>query len=141
MRASPPLSRSSVFAVSTQEKGKKILLSTDTDLLLADPLPPYLPTMRPAQVAPLVAQASPSAPLASPESQGPLGSGGGEGPAAGTRSWKARTPDVLVLPLRAYGPVDEQGNQPLQYLSSSASDLYNWKTHSHPRLYESQGFK
>lgn len=109
LRASLPLSRSSVFAVSTQGKGKKILQSTDTDLLLADPPPPYPPTMRPAQVAPSVAQAGPSAPPAGPESQGPLGSGRGEGPAAGTQNWKAGHPrppasDVLVLPLRAYGP-------------------------------------
>ncbi|EHB13172.1 Gag polyprotein, partial [Heterocephalus glaber] len=36
--------------------------------------------------------------------------------------------DSTVLPLRATGPPDEHGNQPLQYWPFATSDLYNWRT-------------
>lgn len=52
--------------------------------------------------------------------------------AAGTQNGRAETPKVLFLPLRAFGPADEHGNQPLQYWPILASDLYNWKTHNPP---------
>ncbi|EHB18448.1 Gag polyprotein, partial [Heterocephalus glaber] len=36
--------------------------------------------------------------------------------------------DSTVLPLRAAGPPDEQGNQPHHYWPFATSDLYNWRT-------------
>ncbi|XP_076774689.1 uncharacterized protein LOC143435547 [Arvicanthis niloticus] len=68
----------------------------------------------------------PSAPLLHLE-EGSL-----EGPAAGTRSKKVVSPDSTVLPLRAYGPPDDQGNQLFQYWPFSSADLYNWRTHNPP---------
>ncbi|XP_021116543.1 uncharacterized protein LOC110349927 [Heterocephalus glaber] len=57
----------------------------------------------------------------------------GDGPAPNTRSLHTASPvvgptDSTVLPLRATGPPDEHGNQPLQYWPFATSDLYNWRT-------------
>ncbi|XP_037382666.1 uncharacterized protein LOC119258442, partial [Talpa occidentalis] len=51
----------------------------------------------------------------------------GQGPAAGTRSVKANSPDSTVLPLRVAGLPNEQGNQPMHYWPFATSDLYNWR--------------
>lgn len=94
--------------------GEKILPTSDDDHLLLDPPPPYppvLPTTATPGAAALVAlgaaaPAEPSAP--------PVG-GGQESLAAGTQGRQAVTPVTIVLPLRAYGPPDDWGNQLFHY--------------------------
>ena len=39
---------------------------------------------------------------------------------------------AAILPLRALGPPDADGNQPLQYWPFSTSDLFNWRTQNAP---------
>lgn len=64
---------------------------------------------------------------------------GVEGPAAGTRSRRGRSPEgdfTVALPLRAYGPPPGPDELvPLQYWPFSSADLYNWKN-NHPSFSE-----
>jgi hypothetical protein len=94
--------------------------------------PPLCPQYCPQEGVVAPEPTVPSAPLTQalqgPEissTQPPVG-----GPAAGTWSRQMGTPDAPILPLRAYGTPDDQGNQPLQYWPFSLADLYNWKTHN-----------
>ena len=43
------------------------------------------------------------------------------------REQSASTADSTILPLRATGPPDAEGNQPHHYWPFATSDLYNWK--------------
>lgn len=106
--------------------------ATDDLLLLSEP-PPYPAALPP----PLAPQAVGPAPGQAPDSSDP------EGPAAGTRSRRARSPaddsgpdSTVILPLRAIGPPAEpNGLVPLQYWPFSSADLYNWKS-NHPSFSE-----
>lgn len=102
--------------------------ATDDLLLFSDP-PPYPMSLPP----PLPPQVSGPASSSAADSTDP------EGPAAGTRSRRARSPggdlgpdSTVALPLRAVGPpADPNGLVPLQYWPFSSADLYNWKS-NHP---------
>ncbi|XP_060222455.1 uncharacterized protein LOC132647100 isoform X3 [Meriones unguiculatus] len=80
------------------------------------PPPPYRPPPTP-QPAPSVLDTLPPS-----------------GPAQRTRSFRAASPSEvteaysIVLPLRATGPPDDNGNQPHHYWPFATSDLYNWRT-------------
>lgn len=109
--------------------------AVDDLLLLAEP-PPY-PVTLPPLAAP---QAAGPPPAPAP---GPPDHPGAEGPAAGTRSRRVRSPEgdsspdsTVALPLRAIGPPAEpNGLAPLQYWPFSSADLYNWKS-NHPPFSE-----
>nr|QJT93252.1 gag protein [Syconycteris australis gammaretrovirus] len=106
--------------------------ATDDLLLLSEP-PPYPAALPP----PLAPQAVGLAPGQAPDSSDP------GGPATGTRSRRARSPEedsgpdsTVVLPLRAIGPpAAPNGLVPLQYWPFSSADLYNWKS-NHPSFSE-----
>ena len=56
-------------------------------------------------------------------------------PAMGTRNQRTTSPDTMVaLPLRAYGFLDDKGNQAMQYWPFSSVDLHKWKSQLSPFL-------
>ncbi|GAB1294990.1 hypothetical protein APTSU1_001022400 [Apodemus speciosus] len=105
------------------------------DLLLLTEPPPY-PAGLPPPVVPQAAGPPPAPVSTSSDNSHP-------GPAAGTRSRRARSPagdsgpdSTVALPLRAIGPPAEpNGLVPLQYWPFSSADLYNWKS-NHPSFSE-----
>jgi hypothetical protein len=46
--------------------------------------------------------------------------------------WTISPNTTVSLPLWAYRPIDEDGNQTMQYWPFSLADLYNWKVHPSP---------
>lgn len=104
----------------------------------AGPVPMLLPQgILPAELAvPMLTPSPPSYPMGKAPQFPIVSSSEMEGrPAQGTRSRHAPVPPQAVkpetgstsLPLKAAGPVDEQGNQSHHYWPLVTADLYNWR--------------
>ncbi|XP_039073738.1 LOW QUALITY PROTEIN: uncharacterized protein LOC120220685 [Hyaena hyaena] len=92
--------------------------------------PLYQSPLQPA-VNEAAAAAPPELPPEPPAGPSAPATGLNRGPARGTRSRCGATPegpDSTVLPLRATGPPDAQGNQPHHYWPFATSDLYKWRS-------------
>uniref|UniRef100_A0ABI7ZSU3 Uncharacterized protein n=2 Tax=Felis catus TaxID=9685 RepID=A0ABI7ZSU3_FELCA len=133
----PKAGPTKILALRKAEKETDTKATTPLYLVLQDSSPEDLIHPLPYQALPL-----PSAPpLEAPGAAGgapPLPDEGipVRGPAAGTHGWTHRAAppsnmglaDSTALPLRAMGPPDKSGKQPVLYWPFSISDLYNWRT-------------
>ncbi|XP_043732525.1 proline-rich protein 36-like [Cervus elaphus] len=126
----PPQAAAATEILVAEEK-KKPPAAPSAPVLQEDSTLDLLITPPPYSLPPPI-QPEPPLPQPSPEAAG-------GGPAMNTRNRRAASPggpadstSAAILPLRALGPPDADGNQPLQYWPFSTSGLYNWRTQNAP---------